>query len=157
VALASNFYPAVFGMAGSGLFMAMQTGLPGIVFLGHGAAADFWAYPVRTVHYVLSRLLMALIALHIAGALYHTFVRKDGCCDNVVWPARTRPSAVGRRQETDFRSLVMNHLMPAQAGAQLVSLVVFASIARWYVAPWLTSRAAPMPSSRCSGSTYSDM
>ena len=34
----------------------------------------------------------------------------------------------------------MNLLMPAQAGAQLVSLVVFASIARWYVAPWLTSR-----------------
>lgn len=31
----------------------------------------------------------------------------------------------------------MNILEPAQAGAQLLSLVVFASIAKWYVAPWL--------------------
>jgi len=31
-------------------------------------------------------------------------------------------------------------LTPAQAGAQFLSLIVFASIARWYVAPWLTGR-----------------
>ena len=34
----------------------------------------------------------------------------------------------------------MNHLMPAQAGAQLVSLAVYIVIARWYVAPWLAKR-----------------
>jgi hypothetical protein len=34
----------------------------------------------------------------------------------------------------------MNHLVPAQAGAQLVTLVVFIVIARWYVAPWLAVR-----------------
>ena len=34
----------------------------------------------------------------------------------------------------------MNHLMPAQAGAQLVSLAVYMAIARWYVAPWLAKR-----------------
>jgi hypothetical protein len=34
----------------------------------------------------------------------------------------------------------MSFLTPAQAGAQLLSLIVFASIARWYVAPWLNSR-----------------
>jgi len=34
----------------------------------------------------------------------------------------------------------MNHLMPAQAGAQLVSLAVYIAIARWYVAPWLAKR-----------------
>jgi hypothetical protein len=31
----------------------------------------------------------------------------------------------------------MNILEPAQAGAQFLSLIIFASIARWYVAPWL--------------------
>lgn len=31
----------------------------------------------------------------------------------------------------------MNFLQPAQAGAQLLSLIVFATIASWYVAPWL--------------------
>jgi cytochrome b561 len=72
------FYVAVLGMAGSGIFMALQTGLPGIVFGGDGVLpADFWVFPVRTVHYLISRLLMALIALHVAGALYHTFFLKD--------------------------------------------------------------------------------
>jgi hypothetical protein len=35
----------------------------------------------------------------------------------------------------------MNYLTPAQASAQLVSLVVYAAIAGWYVAPWLKSRS----------------
>jgi hypothetical protein len=34
----------------------------------------------------------------------------------------------------------MNYLIPAQAGAQLISVVVYAAIARWYVAPWLKLR-----------------
>jgi cytochrome b561 len=73
------FYVAVLGMASSGLFMALQTGLPAIVFAGHGVLpADFWVFPMRTVHYLFSRLLMALIALHVAGALYHTLILKDG-------------------------------------------------------------------------------
>jgi cytochrome b561 len=73
------FYGAVLGMAGSGIFMALQTGLPAIVLGGDGALpADFWAFPVRTVHYLVSRLLMALVALHVAGALYHTLILRDG-------------------------------------------------------------------------------
>jgi hypothetical protein len=31
----------------------------------------------------------------------------------------------------------MNYLMPAQASAQLFSLIVFGAIARWYAIPWL--------------------
>jgi F0F1-type ATP synthase membrane subunit a len=31
----------------------------------------------------------------------------------------------------------MNYLVPAQAGAQLLSLIVYGAIARWYVVPWL--------------------
>lgn len=31
----------------------------------------------------------------------------------------------------------MNALVPAQAGAQLISLLVFGLMAKWYVAPWL--------------------
>jgi hypothetical protein len=34
----------------------------------------------------------------------------------------------------------MNFLMPSQAGAQLLSLIVFGSIARWHVVPWLNSQ-----------------
>lgn len=72
-------YVLVLGQAGSGLLLALQAGLPDIVFGGHGALpADFWVFPMRPVHYVISRLLMALIALHVVAALYHTFILRDG-------------------------------------------------------------------------------
>jgi hypothetical protein len=34
----------------------------------------------------------------------------------------------------------MNNLVPAQAGAQLITLLIFIAVARWYVAPWLAKR-----------------
>jgi hypothetical protein len=34
----------------------------------------------------------------------------------------------------------MNNLVPAQAGAQLITLAIFITLARWYVAPWLEKR-----------------
>jgi cytochrome b561 len=72
-------YVLVLGQAGSGLYLALQADLLAIVFGGHGALpADFWVFPMRTVHYAISRLLMAAIALHVTGALYHTFVLRDG-------------------------------------------------------------------------------
>jgi cytochrome b561 len=88
------FYPAVLAMAGSGLIMALQTGLPAIAFGGEGALpADFWAFPIRTVHYVLSRLLMGLIALHVVGALYHTLILKDGLLRRMVFGRRVLAEA----------------------------------------------------------------
>src|SRR5215475_2723880 len=72
-------YAAVLGMAGSGLIMALQTGLPSVLFAGQGSLpADFWAFPVRMIHYLISRVLMVLIALHIVGVLYHTLIRRHG-------------------------------------------------------------------------------
>jgi cytochrome b561 len=72
-------YVLVLGQAGSGLYLALEAGLLDVLFGGHGALpADFWAFPVRSVHYAISRLLMALIALHVAAALYHTFILRDG-------------------------------------------------------------------------------
>ena len=72
------FYLLVIGMAGSGIIVAVEANLPAIVLGGDGSLpADFWAFTPRIFHYVLSRLLMALIALHVTGALYHTFFLKD--------------------------------------------------------------------------------
>lgn len=34
----------------------------------------------------------------------------------------------------------MNYMMPAQAGAQFLSMIVFTAVARWYVVPWLKNR-----------------
>jgi cytochrome b561 len=83
-------YVLVFAQAASGAVMALHFDLPAIVFAGHGALpADFWVYPVRAVHYAVSRLLMALIALHVAGALYHTFVLRDGLLRRMWFGKRT--------------------------------------------------------------------
>ena len=103
------FYVAVLGMGGSGLFMAIQADLPTIVFGGVGALpADFWVFPVRAVHYFFSRLLMALIALHVAGALYHTLILKDGLLRRMSFGRRvlgvpdSAPDS-GRRQLSGMR------------------------------------------------------
>jgi cytochrome b561 len=49
------------------------------VFAGTGTLpASFDALAPRAVHGLAAMLLMALIALHVAAALYHHFVRRDG-------------------------------------------------------------------------------
>src|SRR3981081_2558571 len=67
-------YTAGLGMAGRGPLMGRATDLPGILFGGGTLPADFWVYPIRSVHYLISRVLMAVIVLHIVGALYHTLM-----------------------------------------------------------------------------------
>jgi cytochrome b561 len=72
-------YVLVIAQATSGALLALQAHLPAIVFGGQGTLpADLWVYSLRPVHYAISRLLMALIALHIAGAAYHALVLRDG-------------------------------------------------------------------------------
>src|SRR5579871_3814401 len=88
------FYGTVVLMAGSGIVMALQTGLFETVFAGHGnLPADFWAFPVRTIHYVVSRVLMALIALHVVAAFYHAFVLRDGLLGRMFFGRRTATTA----------------------------------------------------------------
>lgn len=62
----------------SGIGIALQAGLPGIVFGGEGMLpADFSAYLSRGAHGILTKLLAALVAIHILGGLYHQFILKD--------------------------------------------------------------------------------
>ena len=72
-------YAAVISMAAVGLLLAIESGILGIL-VGEPAQipADFWVYNARFAHYLISRFLLLLIALHIAGALYHILLRKDG-------------------------------------------------------------------------------
>jgi cytochrome b561 len=82
-------YILVISQALSGLYMAVQAGLPDTLIMGRGMLpADFWIFPVRSVHYALSRLLMATITLHIIGALYHTFILKDGLLRRMTFGRR---------------------------------------------------------------------
>jgi cytochrome b561 len=91
-------YLAIFGMVASGIIMAVQTDLPAVVFLHRGhLPSDFWAFPIRRVHYAFSRLLMGLIALHVAGALYHTFILRDRLLRRMFFGRRFAPASAAAR------------------------------------------------------------
>ncbi len=73
-----GLYTLIFVIAVSGIGIAALTGLPDIVFAGHGILpTDFKGLPPRAVHGVVAKLLMLAIALHVVAALFHQFVRKD--------------------------------------------------------------------------------
>jgi cytochrome b561 len=100
-------YALVLVQAGSGLFMAFQVDLPEIVFQHHGTLPDdFWALPVRRIHYGVSRALMALIALHVTGALYHVLVRRDGLLSRMWFGRRIFASSHAAQASTRSSSMV---------------------------------------------------
>lgn len=66
-------------MVGSGIALALVNHLPAIVFGGHGSLPSTYDAPViHWVHVATARLLAAIVALHVAGALYHQFILRDG-------------------------------------------------------------------------------
>ena len=76
-------YILAFVMAGSGIAFARASGLPDAVFGSGPMPPDFDGLLARQLHGIASKLLMALIALHIAAALWHQFVRRDGLMDRM--------------------------------------------------------------------------
>ena len=90
-----SLYILVIAQASSGIFMAVQTDLPQILLLGQGGLpADFWMFPIRSVHYAVSRLLIAVICLHLAGASYHALFLKDGLLRRMTFGRRWTPAAM---------------------------------------------------------------
>jgi cytochrome b561 len=86
-------YAVIIAEASMGLALAYQSGLASVVFAHKGGVpADLWSYWPRKAHYLLSRFLMALIALHVCGALYHTFILKDGLLRRIWFGKRVAGS-----------------------------------------------------------------
>ena len=72
-------YGLVLMMAGSGIAMSVAFDLPTVVFKGVGhLPPDFHSATARAVHGAASKLLGLMILAHLAAALYHQFVRRDG-------------------------------------------------------------------------------
>jgi cytochrome b561 len=71
------FYLLLIGMAISGLGMFQQADLPAIFSGAAPYPGDFFIYPPRSGHGLISTLLVLLIILHVGAALYHQFIRKD--------------------------------------------------------------------------------
>ena len=74
------FYILIAGMVLTGLTTALVAGLFPIVYGGTAQSLppELASMPTRMAHGFIATLLVALIALHIAAALYHQFILKDG-------------------------------------------------------------------------------
>ena len=84
------FYVLILGMVMSGMATAQSYGLFDIAFSGSGEPLP----PVfdngpRAAHGIFATALMALIALHIAAALYHQVMLKDGLLRRMWFGARS--------------------------------------------------------------------
>lgn len=65
------------GMAASGIATVALSGAVPAIF-GGAALPDFWDVAPRLPHGIGARMLALLVALHVAAALYHAFIRRDG-------------------------------------------------------------------------------
>jgi cytochrome b561 len=81
-------YVVILGMVASGLGMTVATGAASQIFSTDvSALPDFWRVRPRVPHGAGARLLVALLGLHVAAALYHHFVRRDATFRR-IWFAR---------------------------------------------------------------------
>lgn len=84
-----GLYGLVLLMAASGLALAVQAGLPAILFGAGGTLPEsFSAFAPRAFHALLAKLLLALIGLHVLAALYHQFIRRDGLLRRMAFGRR---------------------------------------------------------------------
>jgi Cytochrome B561 len=81
-------YALVLLMVASGLGLSVVSGLGNALFGDAAMPADFHAYAPRAAHGLFASLLMLVIALHLAAALYHTLVRRDGLLRRMWFGAR---------------------------------------------------------------------
>ncbi|OQW87596.1 MAG: hypothetical protein BWK72_11765 [Rhodoferax ferrireducens] len=65
-------------LAASGSVLALQSGLFDAVFGSGALPEDFKVFTARQVHGWVAKAVMALVALHVASALFHQFFLKDG-------------------------------------------------------------------------------
>lgn len=71
-------YAVLLAMSLSGIGMMILSGALPAIFTDHPVwLPSFWRYPPRLLHAFGARLLLALLAFHIAAASYHHVVRRD--------------------------------------------------------------------------------
>jgi cytochrome b561 len=100
-------YLAVFGQVVTGLVLALQGNLVTPVLAGEGPLpTDFSVYPVFAAHYVFSRLLVALIVLHVLGFAYHRIILRDSLLGRMSFGRRETeggaPELAAGREKVDY-------------------------------------------------------
>jgi cytochrome b561 len=78
-------------MAGTGYATGILAGLPEIAFAGSGdpLPPSFLDLSTFMAHGVLAAPLAGFVALHVAAALYHQLMRKDGLLRRMPFGRRT--------------------------------------------------------------------
>jgi cytochrome b561 len=72
-------YLTILVLAASGVaLMALSGARPILMGEVEGSLPDFWNYPPRYVHAAMAWLLAVLVVSHVAAALHHQLVRRDG-------------------------------------------------------------------------------
>jgi len=91
-----SFYVLTLLMVGTGYATGIIVGLPAIVFGNSGdpLPPSFTPYPTFTAHFYLALVLLGLIVLHVAAALYHHVVRKDGLLHRMAFRKRRIETSV---------------------------------------------------------------
>jgi cytochrome b561 len=70
----------------AGVALAYSADLSAIVFKHTGALPkDFEDYSAHEIHGIFAQLLLLTIALHVAAALYHQFILKDGLLSRMTF------------------------------------------------------------------------
>lgn len=57
-----------------------------------GFVASYLWFGIAPCHAIGSKIILAMIALHVTAAAWHTLVLQDGTVDRMIFP-RTRQSA----------------------------------------------------------------
>jgi cytochrome b561 len=81
-------YLFTFLMTVCGLGLALQAGLPGVVFAAAPLPEDFFAFPLRDVHALLSVILLGLVVLHLLVWVQHQFLRGENALAWMWFPPR---------------------------------------------------------------------
>jgi len=72
-------YVAIVVLAVSGIaLMALSGARPILMGEVEAVLPNFWDFPPRRVHAVMAWLLALLVVTHVAAALYHQLIRRDG-------------------------------------------------------------------------------
>ena len=79
----------ILAMIASGIGMALLGGLLPAVMGFHGTLpANLNALPLHSLHRAIGIALFLLLSLHVAGALYHQFILRDGLLGRMAFSLR---------------------------------------------------------------------
>ncbi|MCB5174972.1 cytochrome b [Microvirga lenta] len=93
----AGFYGVVLALTVSGVGLIVRSGLAPMLAAGDlSSMSDLMRQPPRLAHGFMARLLLALLVLHIAGALYHHWIRRDGVLGRMLPLNAPRPSSARR-------------------------------------------------------------